>query len=373
MIKYTIYNSIRDIKKEEWEQEIKNRYFLSYNYLLTLEKTCEDQKFKYVIVTDQENLVAVFYFQLLKIKGKDLYDYVPQSSWLVKKLFEKSLSWIDAELLVLGNVIFTCEHGVMLKDYDYGSCCEMAIKAINTVNASLSNKMRGIMISENIFPESYSFFKSNGYHDFRSEDRMEMDISAFLDFQDYKSRLISKYRTRLKKIYKLNNKTEVININSDNYHLYGDEIVSLFKNVINKSKFNIAKLSDQYFKELLDNQTRFKIRGFLIDGKLVSFVSFFELKEIVEVHYVGIDYEVNKKSKVYNYMLYNILDYSILNKKPKICFSRTSQELKSTLGAYPVQVNSLLKINNRLYNFIVSFFLARLKPKVWKERRPFKS
>jgi hypothetical protein len=110
----------------------------------------------------------------------------------------------------------------------------------------------------------------------------------------------------------------------------------------------------------------------MVEGNLVGFVSYFQLDSIIEVHYVGINYEYNESHRVYNLILILMIQIALGQQIPKICFGRTAQELKSTLGARPFSTLSSLKINYALLNILTPIFLNRMVPESWVQRSPFK-
>jgi hypothetical protein len=109
-----------------------------------------------------------------------------------------------------------------------------------------------------------------------------------------------------------------------------------------------------------------------LDDKLCGFSTLYMCKGIVHVHYIGLDYEINKTHKLYNRMLLDVLRIAIENKIDKIHFGRTATEIKSTIGAKPIVLNAYLKVNNRFLNRIAPYFLKRIKVPHFVIRNPFR-
>jgi hypothetical protein len=195
----------------------------------------------------------------------------------------------------------------------------------------------------------------------------------FSNFSEYDEKLISKYRVRKNKIFQLNKNIEFFEINVLNFEMYQNEIQDLFNNVIEKSKFKLLVLNKDYFKIFLEEQSQtFKLVGFRENNTLLGFVSYFEINQEIEVHYIGLNYNYNQTNKLYNLMLYKMIELGISENKIEVCMSRTAQEIKSSVGAQPIRVFSFLKITNVFLNFLTPFFLGRLKPKKWSPRSIFK-
>jgi hypothetical protein len=372
-----VFNSIFDIDQQKWNAFIpKSRFFLSYNYLSTLEKSNQEMEFRYLVLVDKNNCyVGMCYFQIVAFKGEMLYKYVSNARKLLKLFLEKSLSLIDSKIIALGNLIFTCESGVYfsgeIKDIEKNQYIQ---KMIQKVEEPYSCKTIGLLISEELTAENYPFYKKSGFEIFEVENKMIFKSLPFANFEEYQNALTSKYRIRKNKIYKLNEHTEVISIDKFNFDVYENEIQKLFSNVLERSKFKLMNLNSNYFKTFLDQESDvFKMEGYLIQNQLVGFISYFEFEHDIEVHYLGLDYQKNDLYKLYNFILYKMIEKGYEHQREMVCLSRTAQEIKSTLGAKPVKVYNYIKVNNSVVNKIVPLFLEKLKPEIWQERNPFKS
>jgi hypothetical protein len=368
------YTSISDIGSEEWGQLVSKRFFLSYDYLLSLEKACPQIEYRYVLSYENSEFKGLCYFQVIPFLGQNLFQYLPSDNKILSYLFKNFLRLIHTNLLVLGNVIFTCENGFLSSTISSSSTtADILNLSIEAARKSITKKPLATMISENITTISPKKICDGKFHEFKVEDRMEIDLSAYSSFQHYKESLQSKYRVRLNKVYQLNSNTEIINIDRFNFESYKEDIKRLFNNVVDNSKFKLISLNENYFNQFVQNLDRFKLKGFLISGKLAGFVSYFQLDTIIEVHYVGLDYNLNHSHKIYNFILYSILESSFSTQHTKICYGRTAQELKSTLGAKPFSISSSLKINHLIINLLTPFFLKRMYPESWILRHPFKN
>jgi len=372
-----IFNSIQDIDEKKWNDLVPaSRFFLSYDYLSTLEKSNQEMEFRYLVLVDKEmRYLGICYFQIVAFRGEMLYKYVSNAKKLIKLVLEKSLSLIDSKIIALGNLIFTCESGV----YFCNEINEMdkriyVQEMISKVEEPYNCKTVGILISEELNSENYPFYKKSGFEIFEVENKMIYKTAPYESFESYQNALTSKYRIRKNKIYKLNEHTEVIAIDKSNFELYENEIQKLFNNVLDRSKFKLMNLNSNYFKTFLEQEPKvFKLEGYLIQNQLVGFISYFEFEKDIEVHYLGLDYQKNEPYKLYNFILYKMIEKGYEHQKKMVCLSRTAQEIKSTLGAKPVKVYNYLKVNNSVVNKLVPLFLEKLKPEVWQERNPFKN
>lgn len=249
----------------------------------------------------------------------------------------------------------------------------MVLDTIEEVKISLERKPLGTMISENIKSISTALFCPKKFHTFHVEDRMELSLAGMNSFDDYLNKMHSKYRLRVRKVIESNKETSVIEIDKNNFSQYRTQIESLFLSVLNNSKFKLTTISVDYFYEFLKNVNRFKMKGILMNNKLVGFVTYFQLDTIIEVHYAGLDYFYNQTYKTYNFILILMIQQAFQSNLNKVCFGRTAQELKSTLGAEPYSTLSSLRINHLFLNLFTPIFLSRMIPDKWTPRSPFKS
>lgn len=371
---YRVYKTIEEVGEANWDSMVSKRFFLSYHYLKTLELACQQINYRYVLVYDDNNeFVGLFYFQIIPFSGEALRNYLPTSNSIFKNLYENTLAKVRTDLLVLGNVIFTCENGVLI-DSKYTSNAEsLVLDTIEEVKISLERKPLGTMISENIKSISTALFCPKKFHTFHVEDRMELSLAGMNSFDDYLNKMHSKYRLRVRKVIESNKETSVIEIDKNNFSQYRTQIESLFLSVLNNSKFKLTTISVDYFYEFLKNVNRFKMKGILMNNKLVGFVTYFQLDTIIEVHYAGLDYFYNQTYKTYNFILILMIQQAFQSNLNKVCFGRTAQELKSTLGAEPYSTLSSLRINHLFLNLFTPIFLSRMIPDKWTPRSPFKS
>ena len=72
-------------------------------------------------------------------------------------------------------------------------------------------------------------------------------------------------------------------------------------------------------------------------------------------------------------MLYNMTAYGIENGFDSIIFGRTALEIKSSVGATPVQMSGFIFHTNKLINRFMDPIFKKLEPTLqWQQRHPFK-
>ena len=73
-------------------------------------------------------------------------------------------------------------------------------------------------------------------------------------------------------------------------------------------------------------------------------------------------------------MMYDLIEYSILNKKKSINIGRTATEIKSTLGAVPIENSFVLFTKSRALRYFLNFYTKNIhKAPNYIIRNPFKA
>ena len=72
-------------------------------------------------------------------------------------------------------------------------------------------------------------------------------------------------------------------------------------------------------------------------------------------------------------MLYDFVDKAIRRKLKFVKIGRTAEEIKSGVGAEPVEMKFYAKHRNKVTNAILRPFIQNLKPSEFNLRRPFKA
>ena len=72
-------------------------------------------------------------------------------------------------------------------------------------------------------------------------------------------------------------------------------------------------------------------------------------------------------------MLYNLVAFAIEKGLSKIHFGRTAEELKSTLGALPIDMKLYIRHRNKLSNQLLKPIISSINPSEFELRNPFKA
>lgn len=161
---------------------------------------------------------------------------------------------------------------------------------------------------------------------------------------DYSSALQKKYRMRLNAVIKKTNAIRAINFSTQDIADYNSQIHELYLNTFRRAEFKLLPLAQQYWLLMKDKfGEHFELTGYFLNEQLVAFRTSWRNGEILEAHFVGLDYEVNKRMPVYSRILYDFLQDGITKGVQHIEYGRTAPEIKSTLGAEPVNLQTFVR------------------------------
>ena len=105
----------------------------------------------------------------------------------------------------------------------------------------------------------------------------------------------------------------------------------------------------------------------------IAFSSSFEVEEsVLEAHYIGLDYSLNKELELYQNILYDFIGKAVVSGKSHVNLGRTASEIKSTVGAKVQELTCYIKPQNTVSKVILKPFINFLQPGEWIPRNPFK-
>lgn len=379
----SLFDTINSVPERDWLRFVpENNQLLQPQYLKLLEDTQKgEMDFIYALVHQDDSLIGVCYFQLIRFKGTNLIPYFPaDGSNKLMNIFmmisKRFVAKIDMPILVSGNLFITGEQGIYF--LSHFTELEKSFYLSHTIDQILKQRS---YIKTVLLPDMYeppgdfdAAFLKNKYQRVYVEADMSMTIPGdWHTFDDYLKAISSKYRVRAKKILQNSQQITGRELDANELEDQQDRFYDLYRQVADKVDFNIARFSKPYYvaqKKLTPDM--YKIFGYYLDGKLVGFMSLFILPHKTEVHYCGIDYTINKDHSLYQRMLYDIVKYVVEHNLRKLHFGRTAPEVKSTIGAIPHPMYGYIKHRNPLINGIMGIFTSRLKPREYILRNPFK-
>jgi hypothetical protein len=212
---------------------------------------------------------------------------------------------------------------------------------------------------EESFIEQHSKFF--GYHFFNGDVTMEFTRKThWLSFEDYVKDLKKDYLKRAKKIMHSFDGIKRIELNATEILEQSADIQRLYWNVVNKQTIKLGTVNPLYFHQLkTDLQQDFEFHALYENETMVGFYTFIFYVNEMETHYIGLDYEANKKYKLYFNILFAGIQKMIERRDNKLELGRTAREAKANLGALPKQIFNYIRVTNPLVQITLNYFLKR--------------
>ncbi len=364
-----------------WDQVVRERnIYLSTSYLQALEGTMNDKiQFFYATVKNGEGkVVQVAAFQLVQFN----YSGNNHSKFVLKKIcHHRSVDGTyQIALLVGGNVFANGENVSIWTDEitDHQAMAQVfeivkQIKAISGVKRKIS-----IQLFKEFWPSSAEKIHqvgTSGYKAFQVDVNMVLKLSEdWKCFDDYLNQMKTKFRTKAKGVFKKSDGIRIVDMSVDDIEQHKETIHRLFMNVVNRSDYSlgaIEPLTFGAFKKALGD--KFHFYGAFLEDKMVGFSTSFENGKVLEANYVGLDYEVNQQYSIYQRLLYGYVEQAIKKGKSELHLGRTSETIKSSIGAEPVNMTLYAKHKSLVPNLILSLALNFVKPRKFQLRPPFKN
>ena len=375
------FNSILKVNLNDWEGVLRNKnLYLGFDYLIALELGLPDYEFRYLLFYDTNNkIVGISYFQLLNITDRDInFDALSNKMrGLLPNSFKK---WLSTRILICGNAFATGENGFIFSECvskkDEIHHINMCIQYIVDQEAA-ENRSVSISLIKEFWPNDFlisTYFYNHKYHEVNIDVNMVLNLNkSWNSFDDYLIALNSKFRTKSKQVYKKSNQLKIIDFNIDTIQERLAEIDKLYHHMVNKSSFSFGRLNAKTLLKLKDRLGgAFYFRGYLLDNKLIGFATATTLNNILDGNFIGINHKYNKEYAVYQRILYDFINYAIKNKLYSVRLGRTAEEIKSGVGALPIEMKFYAKHHNYFKNGILKPFISLLKPSQFNLRRPFK-
>lgn len=372
---FQIFSSVGELPNN-WNSIIgQQNIMLSEEYFHVLEDSKpENMKCFFVGFFSHESLIGGALFQYLNfIEHKTFQkDEVLCSvrNFLAKK-FTK-------DVMILGNNMLTGQNG-----FYFDTSKISTDKAISLLNEAAKNlqetygKSSLIIFKDyqNTFLKNFDNKKFKKYFRFSVQPNMILNIkSEWKTFENYATDFSKKYRARLKSAKKKLEGVQKVELNFNDVKKYQNEMNILYQNVAENAPFNTFFLTDHHFECMkMHLDENFKVFGYFLNEKLIGFCTLIINNQDIDTYFLGYDKEIQKEKQIYLNMLFDMTDFGISNRFKRIIFGRTALEIKSTIGAEPVEIFGLIKHNNKAVNLFMEKIFSSLNPKVeWVQRKPFK-
>ena len=378
-----IHSSFPDHLEKDWRLVTGNCIFMQPDYLRSAEKV-QDTKFilRMLMVYKDGRPVLTACFNLTGFIANDLKGNLHGRSRFIRTLssgLRRSRILEKKRILICGSAFSTGEHAFFhTVDITREEAAKLIMNAAGQIieeEEKCGISVAAILIKD-FFPGSkkgLKVFKKFGFTSFEVDHNMVMPVlPTWKSIEDYMSSMNSKFRTKAKSVFNKSSVLATRDIDIDEMIALRSELSSLFDQVVGNADFSLGKLNLDSLPELKRTmKDRFVCRIFEFEGKPVGFLTAIMNSNCVEAFLVGIDYNHNKALAIYNRMLFEYVKIAIEHKKSYIFFSRTASEIKSTVGAYPVEMTCCIKHPGRIGNFLLNILFSYVKASPFEQRQPY--
>lgn len=376
---FTIYETVAQLPAQ-WDHLATGNIFLTVAYLEVLEKSApKNMVCHYIGLFDHHELVGIALSQFLDLNQLESFgdrDRCLKTS--VRNFIFKNFS---SHVLFIGNNMLTGQNA-----YCFSATIDQkaAVSTLKKASGALRTKFReqGKKIHITTFKDfdrpQAGLLSSSGfeqYYRFSTQPNMVFEIPGNWHSEaDYIGALSKKYRDQYKRARKKSEGIIKRKLHLQEIIDHEETIYGLYFHVAKNAPFNtffLAKNHFRVFKEILKD--KFLFYGYFNDEKLIGFNTLIKNGNTIDTYFLGYDDSIQKEKMLYLNMLYDMIAYSINKGFEKIVFARTALEIKSSVGAKPVEMFGFIKHESALIDRFIATVFNYLEPKTaWHARNPFK-
>ena len=362
---------------------------LQVPYLEALE-TCppDGMQFRYAVLEEGDEIIAIIYIQTLHFKGRESFRFHLQEEEGPPCLFDTLGKFIKGlvakkvtfKTIVCGNLMISGKHGYAFK-HTHLEDPETLDKVMLRLSRDLEHEgmVNSIAMVKDFEPEDgpdQAAMEALGYHHFYLQPNLVMDLDPdWMTYQDYLKALSSKYRVRANKARKLfASQLKKRTLTLEEVIQYNERIYQLYQKVVDDSGFNIINLHPLYFVQLKTMLGEdLIVNGYFEGNNLVAFSTAIVNHDELEAHFIGYEGDWNPKVKLYLNILLDFVETGIQYRTKRINYARTADEIKTSVGAVPVNMSCYMRHKNAFSNRFIGPLLDYLTPRELPvQRHPFK-
>lgn len=378
-ITFKIYNSIGALPSL-WDTVAQKNVFLQTPYLSVLEKSAPvNMECFYIGIFENSELIGVSLAQYLDLNKLESFGEIDKCiKTFIRNFIFKNFA---SHSLFIGNNMITGQNGyVFSKEIDFECISEILLQSAYEIIQYFKEKGVKIhLVSLKDFYEDCSIelkkYRLKEIYEFSTQPNMIFYLNEnWNSFDDYLAVLSKKYRDQYKRANKKLNGITIKNLSHQEVLDHENTIYELYFYVAKNAPFNTFFLSKNHFSTLKEQcENRFQIFGYFLNEKLVGFHTLLLNDKTLETYFLGYDETFQKENMLYLNMLYNMTAFGIENSFERIIFGRTALEIKSSVGASPVNMSGFIFHTNKLINRFMGPIFKKLEPTLqWQQRHPFK-
>lgn len=376
----TLFDSIHDVNEDEWNKAVpESKGLMRHPYLRAVENSSsESQQSRYVLIYKDNMPVAAAIFNIVSLTGQD-YGSINAEQNTFERLTKSIKDKVKLSMLVCGHTHISGDHGfIYSSEISSREAYHALADACYKIRRSekLHDKINLQLIKdfyEGEF-ESSKYLQVFKYHQFKIDPNMILNIRPqWNSFEDYLQAMNTKYRKKAVSVVKQGMNLKRRNLTEEEIRESAEQIQMLYLQVANKAKVRINHYDVSYFIQLKINlKDAFELIAYYRDGEMVAFSTVIFWGDNCEAHSIGINYEFNTVFAIYQNMLYHYVRIAIERRKRALILGRTAMEMKSNIGAEPVEMCCYVRHSGRFLNRAFKPIFNYIKQTEWTQRSPFK-
>lgn len=207
-----------------------------------------------------------------------------------------------------------------------------------------------------------------------AEPFMNLEIrESWKTFEDYISNMSSKYRVRTNKVLKTTENYIVQHLSIQQANEWIPQCAQLLGHTLKDKTLaispNISAMLHTFVRTLKEE---FKVWGYYKDGTLYGFITAIDSNHGTYAMHLGLTDQAAEDS-LYQRMMYDVIRYGIENRSQFVCLGRTATEIKSTMGAVPVENSYLFFTKGKMLMWVIKGYKKYFhRTKSYQIRSPFK-
>lgn len=378
-LSFKIYNHTKELPTS-WNNVAHSNIFLQTSYLNVLEKSAPiNMQCFYIGIFENNELIGVSLAQYLdtnKLESFGERDKCFRTT--IRNFMFKNFA---SHVLFLGNNMITGQNGYAFsKEIDFEYISAILLQSAEAITSYF--KTKGTKIHLVSFKDFYDEcadelvkYKFSKIFEFNVQPNMIFYLNGkWKNNEEYIGSLSKKYRDQYKRAQKKFDGIVVKNLSLEEIIQHENTIYDLYHYVAINAPFNTFFLSKNHFSTMKNQcANRFLLFGYFLNDKLVGFHTLLLNGPVLETYFLGYDHNIQKENMLYLNMLYNMTHFGIENGFDKIIFGRTALEIKSSIGAVPVQMSGFMYHTNTFINKYLGKLFKKIEPQVtWQMRHPFK-
>ena len=376
---FKIYNTTAQLPPN-WNDLTVSTLFLSKKYLEILEKSAPENMICHFIgLFKNETLVGVAVSQFLDLNKMESFGNRDQciKTTIRNLVFKKFASHV----LVIGNNMFTGQNSFAIAEsVNKKEVLQTLVTATKALKKKFQSEGKKVHITtykdfckEEIKDFNIPEFKND--YQFSTQPNMVFAINEnWKSEQDYIDSLSKKYRDQYKRARKKAAGVEKRKLHLQDIIALEDTIYDLYLHVAKNAPFNTFFLPKNHFRTFKEIfKDKFLFYGYFVGEKLIGFNTLIKNGSVMDTYFLGYDDSIQREKMLYLNMLYDMIAYSINKGFKEIIFARTALEIKSSVGAKPIQMYGYIGHTNPILNVFMPKIFRYLEPETpWQERNPFK-